>query len=74
MGFAKAPKINTTTAASNPPTYTPPPVVSETVQEDSTRSYDQQRSNKRGLLSTILSTRSSGSSLAPQPTGNTTLG
>lgn len=71
MGFAKAPKITTTAA---PPTTTVPPVVSETVQEDATRSYDQQRSSKRGLLSTILSTRSSGSSLSPQAPGNTTLG
>lgn len=71
MGFAKAPKMTTTSA---PPTYTPPPVVSETVQEDTTRNYDQQRSNKRGLLSTILSTRNRGSSLSPQSSGNSTLG
>lgn len=71
MGFAKTPKINT---ASSIPTYTPPPVVSETVQDDAARSYDQQRGNKRGLLSTILSSHNRGSSLAPQSSGNTTLG
>lgn len=72
MGFAiKTPKIQQTSAAA---TYTPPPVVAETVQDDATRAYDQKRSNKRGLLSTILNTRMKGGSLTPQSTGNSTLG
>lgn len=73
MGFAiKTPKMSA--AATAAPTYTEPPVVTETVQEDVTRGYDQMKSNKRGLLSTILTPRTSTTSLAPQVTGNTTLG
>lgn len=76
MGFIfKTPKvssaINNVTAA---PAATPPPVVTETVAEDAARSYDQQRSNKRGLLSTILSSHNRGGALTPEPSGNSTLG
>lgn len=72
MGFAiKTPKMS---SAASAPTYTEPPVVTETVQEDTVRGYDQMKSAKRGLLSTILSTRNNSSSLAPQTSGNTTLG
>ena len=73
MGFAlKTPKV--AAAAATTTESTPPPVVTETVQEDASRAYDQKRSVKRGLLSTILSTHNRGGSLTPQTTGNTTLG
>lgn len=73
MGFAiKTPKMSA--AASSPAAYTPPPVVSETVYEDTVRAADQKKNAKRGLLSTILSTHNRSSSLAPQSSGNSTLG
>lgn len=68
MGFAK-PKI------SNPATVTsPPPVVTETVEDHSSRAYDQKQAVRRGLLSTILSKRPSEAALGASNSGNSTLG
>lgn len=67
MGFAK-PKI------SQPETVqTPPPVVSETLSDDTQQAYAQENSRKRGLLSTILTSRKQ-SDLVPTSDKNTTLG
>lgn len=68
MGFAfKTPKI----ATAEPKVA--PAVVTETVQEDTTRNYAQKSANKRGLLSTILSNRNRTFPTASQG-GNSTLG
>lgn len=71
MGFAfKTPKI---TSPATPAAT--PQVVTETVQEDTSRGYDQKRSNRRGVLSTILSDHNRGGVLSSTtPTGNSTLG
>lgn len=73
MGFAfKTPKMPAATKAAEPAAE--PAVVTETVQEDVTRNYEQKRSNKKGLLSTILSNHNRTNSLATQGSGNSTLG
>lgn len=67
MGFAfKTPKIS---AGSVAEPHIAPAVVTETVDTDTIRNYDQKRANKRGLLSTILSDHNRSYS-----GGNTTLG
>lgn len=72
MGFiVKKPKMPTAQAPEPAVTTS---VATETVQEDVTRDYEQKRSNKRGILSTILNNHNKNSSLAPQGGGNTTLG
>ena len=72
MGFAiKSPKMSTAAAAAD----STPAIVTETVDDSTARAQDQKRARKRGLLSTILSTRNRGGALTSQnPTGNTTLG
>lgn len=73
MGFAfKTPKITSAPKVSEPKTA--PAVVTETVQEDITRDYEQKRANKRGLLSTILSNHNRTGALAAPTSGNSTLG
>lgn len=72
MGFIRKPKIVAAAPASEPEAT--PAVVTETVQEDVTRNYEQKRSNKRGLLSTILSNHNRVGALSSQSTGNSTLG
>lgn len=70
MGFAiKTPKLSSAAAAAP---KVEPDVVTETVQYDTTRDYDQRRANKRGLLSTILSNPNR--NLSATGRGNTTLG
>lgn len=71
MGFAiKTPKTPTPSTPE-----TPPQVVTETVQGDTIRNYDQKRSNRRGVLSTILSNHNRGGALtSTTPSGNSTLG
>lgn len=71
MGFVfKTPKMSASAAE---PTVAPA-VVSETVQEDVTRNYEQKRANKRGLLSTILSNQNRAGALSSFHSGNSTLG
>lgn len=73
MGFVfKTPKVSTPVTAAEPEAT--PAVVTETVQEDVTRNYEQKRANKRGLLSTILNNHNKMGALTPQSSGNTTLG
>lgn len=74
MGFMfKTPKIASAPAASQPAAE--PVVVTETVQEDVTRNYEQKRANKKGLLSTILSNHNrTGALSSSQNSGNSTLG
>lgn len=68
MGFAKMPSSPKTVS-------TPPPVVAETVESDTQADYEQRASRKKGLLSTILSTRkASDDSLTPQSAARQTLG
>lgn len=63
MGFKKAPKMPATTEAI--------PVVSETTDNDTANGYDQSTSRRKGLLSTILTSRRAQKQAAE---GNTTLG
>ena len=73
MGFTvKTPKVSPGSSATVP-TATPA-TATETVQEDVTRDYEQRRSNKRGLLSTILSNHNRTGAISAQNGGNTTLG
>lgn len=68
MGFAKMPSSPKTVS-------TPPPVVADTVEADTQADYEQRASRKKGLLSTILSSRkTSGGSLSPQSPSPNTLG
>lgn len=76
MGFVKkiiapssTPRSIKTVAAT-----TPPPVVADTVESDSAAAYEQKASNKKGLLSTILSKQHRQNAANQAGTGNTTLG
>lgn len=72
MGFSiKTPKLSSSGAAE--PVATPT-VVTETLQEDATRNYEQKRANKKGLLSTILSNHNRTGALSSPSSGNSTLG
>lgn len=62
MGFKKAPAIPTATI----------PVVSETADNDTANAYTQSNAHRKGLLSTILSSRREQKQTAAE--GNTTLG
>lgn len=64
MGFKQAPDM--------PPATTTIPVVSETADTDTADAYEQSNSRRKGLLSTILSSRREQKQTAAE--GNTTLG
>lgn len=53
---------------------TPPPVVADTSASDAGAAYEQKATNKKGLLSTILSKQRQQHSAHSPAAGNTTLG